>query len=168
MQITVKGTVAQVVAPLRKLADGNMNVLLNGLSDGGDKVRTKVRKALKTQTNVKKYGTITSRVEGGRRGYDYVITGEGGGLPIAEFPVSAPGSVSASPWGVMRQFKRSFVRAGKYLARISSKRFPVRKLYGPAISKEIVKDQSLDAFETGVRSDIGPEIDRRLARLLSG
>jgi hypothetical protein len=168
MQIVVSGTMAQVMAPLRKIAGGKMGVLENGLSDGGDKVRTKVRKALKTQTNVKKYGTITSRVQGARRGLSYVITGEGKGLPIDEFPVSAPGSVSASPWGVMRKFKRSFVRAGKFVARLSSKRFPVRRLYGPSIAKEIVKDQSLAAFEAGVRTDIVPEIDKRLARLLSG
>jgi hypothetical protein len=168
MGISVSGSIASIVAPLSRLASGNgLRAVQDGLTEGGDKVRTKVRKALKAQTNPIKYATITSRVDGKRNGFSYFIEAKGGGLPIKEFPHSAPGSVSASPWGVARTFKRSFVKAGGALvARLTRKRFPVRKLYGPSLSKELVKDQSLAAFEVGVRADVVPAIDKRLARLL--
>ena len=169
MRIVVSGSLAEIITPLARAASGNaLRALKEGLGEGGDKVRTKVRKALRAQTNVKKAESVNSRTSSVRAGLEYIIKGTGKGIPIEEFPVSAPGHVTASPWGVARVFKRSFVRpdTGAYSARLSSKRFPVRKLFGPSIAKEIVKDQSLAAFEAGVRSDVIPIIEKRLARIL--
>jgi hypothetical protein len=168
MRITISGGTAEIAGPLSRVAAGaGLRAVQEGLTEGGDKVRTKVRKALKTQTNPLKYATITSRVDGLRAGMSYIIKAKGKGLPIEEFPHSAPGAVTASPWGVARTFKRSFVKAGGALmARLSRSRFPIRKLFGPSLRKELVKDQSLAAFELGVRTDIVPAIDKRLARLI--
>jgi len=167
-RVTVTGSLAEIIAPLSKLTNSEaMQPLREGLYEGGDKVRTKVRKALKVQTNVSKYTSITSRVDSRKNGLSYGITGEGKGLPISEFPHSAPGNIVATPWGKEHRFKRSFVKpdTGAFVARLSSKRFPIRKLFGPSLAKEIVKDQSLDAFETGVRTDVVPAIEKRLARM---
>lgn len=168
MRIEVVGNVASIIAPLEKVADGNLQPLKEGLYEGGDKVRTRVRRALRVQTNVTKAASINTRVLSVRAGLSYIIKGEGKGIPIKEFPVNASGSVTAAPWGVSRTFKRSFVKVGgSFVARLTSKRFPLRKLYGPSVAKEIVKDQSLEAFEAGVRSDILPAINKRIARLLA-
>lgn len=167
MRVIVSGTIASIVGPLENLANaGAMRPLREGLYEGGDKVRTRVRRALKVQTNVKAYGTVVSHVPSVRAGLSYIIKGEGKGLPIQLFPVSAPGSVVASPWGVEHTFKRSFHNRMGYMARLSSKRFPIRKLFGPSIAKELVKDRSAEAFEAGVAADVLPAIEKRLARLL--
>ncbi len=171
ISVVVSGTLGTIIAPLSKLTNpAAMQPLREGLYEGGDKVRTGVRKALKAQTNVLKYDSITSRVNSRREGLTYGITGEGKGLPIREFPHAAPGHIVASPWGVSHTFKRSFVKpdSGAFVARLSSKRFPIRKLYGPSLAKEIVKDQSLDAFEVGVATHVVPAIEKRLARVFGG
>ena len=169
MRIKVSGNIAEIIAPFQQLGAGGIMPLREGLYEGGDKVRTRVRRALKKQTGVSAYSTITQNVEGIRSGMSYLIKTDRGGLPIKLFPVSAPGSVSASPWGVSRTFKRSFVKAGgKYMARISSKRLPVRSLYGASLKKEIVKDASLAAFDAGVKADIAPMIEKRLKRFFGG
>ena len=165
MEIVVSGSLATITAPMQNLASGADRAMREGLYEGGDKVRTRVRRALKVQTNVKAYGSITQRVPGVRAGLTYIIRGEGKGMPIELFPVSAPGPVVASPWGVVHTFKRSFANRLGYRARTTSKRFPIRRLYGPSVAKEIVKDQSAEAFEAGVRADVLAAIEKRLARL---
>ncbi|WP_316173561.1 MULTISPECIES: hypothetical protein [unclassified Bradyrhizobium] len=168
--VKVSGNIGTILGPISSLAaGGGRQALQEGLSDGGDKVRTKVRKAMRAQTNPLKYETITSRVDGKRFGLAYIIKGDGKKTPIALFPHSVAGAVTAAPWGVSRTFKRSFVRpdTGALSARTTSKRFPVRKLYGPNMAKEVVKGQSLAAFEVGVSTDVLPAIERRLARLLA-
>lgn len=166
--VTVTGTLGEIIAPLSRLTDpAALQPLREGLYEGGEKVKTKVRKALKVQTNVSKYASITSRVNARKNGLTYGITGEGKGLPIVEFPHAAAGSIVATPWGVEHRFKRSFVKpdTGAFVARLSSKRFPIRKLFGPSLAKEIVKDQSLAAFEVGVKADVVPAIEKRIARM---
>lgn len=170
-RVVVKGSIGQIIAPLGRLANpAALQPLREGLYEGGDKVRTRVRRALRVQTNVSKAASVNSRVNSRKAGLSYGITGEGKGLPIREFPHSAPGNIIASPWGVVHAFKRSFVKPdnGSFVARLSSKRFPIRKLFGPSLAKEIVKDQSLAAFEAGVAADVVPAIEKRLARLLGG
>lgn len=169
--IQVSGKVATIIAPFDRLkGQAALQPLREGLYEGGDKVRTRVRRALRVQTNVSKAASVNSRVNSRRAGMTYIIVGEGKGLPITDFPHSAPGNVEASPWGVVHRFKRSFVKpgSGAFVARLTSKRFPLRKLFGPSIAKEIVKDGALDAFHAGVAADIVPAIEKRLARLLGG
>lgn len=92
MQIVVQGTLAEVIAPLTNLPEKAQRAMREGLQQGGDKVRTQVRHALKVQTGVKAYGTIVKHTTGtlSHSGIlNYVIRGDGKGLPIANFPVKA-------------------------------------------------------------------------------
>ncbi len=148
-------------------------VMAEGLNEGGDKVRTQVRRDLKEQMNVKKYGAITSRTPSRKASpgnLRYEIQGEGKGLPIEEFPVrsAAHRPVTAQPWGVSHTFKRSFKTTGKGLlrARISSRRFPIRSLRGPAVSKEIVKDRTAAHFEAEAAGTVERAVVKRLGRLM--
>jgi hypothetical protein len=151
------------------LGDGRARrELSRGLADGGNKVRTKVRRALQDQTGVVKYATIVSKVTSYRSALTYVITTTGKGLPIKEFKWSVPGNVQAMPWNVSHLFARSFRTKVKGLlrARTTSKRFPIRALYGPSLPKELVKDKSLEAFEAGVRTDVTIAIAKRIAKMM--
>lgn len=86
MHMSVSGNLATVMAPLQNLPALSMRAMQQGLQEGGDKVRTKVRRSLKTQTNVKAYGTIVAHAPGARSGLIYTIRGTGKGLDIEEFP----------------------------------------------------------------------------------
>jgi len=164
--VMVSGNFAAIILPLTRLSGARVE-LERGLSAGGDKARTKVRKALRDQTNVKRYSSIVSRSPSHRSGLTYTIEGQGKGLPIAEFPVQATAAgVEAEPWGVAHLFKRSFAMAKGFRARLTSRRFPIRALYGPSIAKEIGKDKSLNAFESAVRTDVMPAVMARLEALV--
>ncbi|ACL55637.1 hypothetical protein [Methylobacterium nodulans] len=147
--------------------------MAEGLNEGGDKTRTPVRRDLREQTNVLRYGTIVSRTKT-RRAYpghlEYAIDGTGKGLPIKEFPVraAARSPVTAQPWGVAHTFARSFKTSAKGLlrARLGPERFPIRALYGPAIPKEIIKDRVAAHFEATAPGLVEAAVLKRLARLL--
>ena len=160
----------------RMHGDGRLHrAITEGLREGGDKTRTAVRRALVQQTGVKAYRSITSRTrsfaENG--GLAYVIVGAGKGMPINEFKTKiargAGGGVLSAPWAVGRQFQRSFGLKGKGVdgarARTSNKRFPIRKLYGPSVAKEIVKGQSAAAFFHGAETFV---LDRIIVRIGRG
>jgi hypothetical protein len=146
--------------------------LREGLQEGGNKVATKVRRALREQTGVTKYGTILSRTHAGLGSggeLAYVIRGQGKGLPIGNFRVGVNAKgVLAFPWGKAHLFKRSFKTSSKGMlrARLGASRMPIRAFFGPSIAKELTKDHSAAAFEAGVRAEVEPIIIKRLGRLL--
>jgi len=148
-----------------------------GLNDGGDKVRTKVQRALKVQTGVKLYRSITSRMAQSGKGFArasagnlaYQIVATGKGIPIKEFAAKrTAGGITAPVWGVDHRFKRSFGIEGKgvdgFRARTTSKRFPIRKLYGPALPKELGKGKIPGVFFDAVQTDVVPAIANRLIK----
>lgn len=144
-----------------------------GLNEGGDLERTQVRRTLREQTGVKAAGSITRRTST-RRAYagrlEYDVDGAGKGMPIKEFPVSASarGPVTATPWGVAHRFKRSFKTTGQGLlrARLGARRMPIRALYGPAVSKEIVKDETAAEWQAKAAPTVERMVFKRLGRLL--
>lgn len=144
-----------------------------GLNEGGDLERTQVRRTLREQTGVKAYSSITkrtgtTRAHAGRLQYD--VLGTGKGMPIKEFPVAASARrpVTAKPWGVPHTFKRSFKTSGQGLlrARLGAERMPIRALYGPAVSKEIVKDETAGEWQANAAPVVSRMVMKRLGRLL--
>lgn len=147
--------------------------LVQGLNEGGDLETTQARRNLRGQTNVKRYGTVlrnTGQRKASAGNLEYRIEGRGPGLPIKEFPVRASvrTPVSADPWGVGHTFARSFKTRGRglLLAREGGDRLPVRKLYGPSIAKEIVKDETAADFEGSAGPRVEGAVFKRLGRLL--
>lgn len=173
------------------------------LGGAGDKSRTQVRKALRTQMGTKGIRAINANTSGSvdLLGLAYTLRGVGKGLPIEEFPVRASkslkalvrwhprehwklqvrprqaggrfspipdegfvGGVTASPWRVSRTFQRSYVSEKGYRARTPDGR--TRKLYGPAIGKEIIKDHSLATWEATAIPELERQMVSRLARLV--
>lgn len=188
ISLKTSGSVVDVLAPLRGLRDAKgLRALRQGLQEGGDKTRTKVRRVLKTQMGLKNYGTVVKHTFGGiaaNHEMAYIIRGEGKGLLInqslglrvaaappqkrnrlGQFMARAIGLVSARPWGVLHRFKRSYTgRSGNPVARRPDG--TVRALRGPSPAKEIVKGRSLSTFEASVATDVRFAIEKRLARLL--
>lgn len=75
--------------------------------------------------------------------------------------------VSASPWATPRSFVRSFVRADgePAMVRQPGKR-ATRRLFGPAIWKELVKDRALVTFEQVGPAEVARILPAKMARLL--
>ena len=52
----------KLIRGIEKMPKQISAAIARGLSEGGDKVRTKVQRALKEQTGVVRYASVTSRV----------------------------------------------------------------------------------------------------------
>lgn len=175
MRITVSvgSGIAGFAARVAALPVQARRAMVQGLNEGGDLERTDARRNLKGQTGVKRYGAIVSRTKS-RRAHDgdlaYHIDGLGKGMPIQEFPVSAAkrGPVTAKPWAVVHRFKRSFRTSGKGLlrARIGANRMPIRALYGPAVSKEIVQGETVADFQGTAAARVERTVMKRIVRLM--
>ena len=130
------GVTFRIDAPsVAKFEKSIQRAVARGLNEGGDKVRTQVQRALKKQTGVSKYSSITSRISTTRAypqfmagaigsnlgsgfssygSLSYQIIAKGSGIPIKEFPVHlVDGAVDAKTWGVDHVFKRSFEIKGR-------------------------------------------------------
>ena len=145
-----------------------------GLNEGGDLERTKVRRVLRDQTGVKAAGSITKRTRS-RRAYAgslvYNLDGTGKGVPINEVLVKASvgARVTAMPWGVRHDFgPRSFKsrRLGLLRRRVGLRRMPIEAFNGPSVAKEIVKDASAAEWQANAAPAVDRMVVKRLGRLL--
>lgn len=148
--------------------------LAKGLNEAGEQIFHDVQQALFRQMGTKSFAPVesaTDTIQASAGSLTFTIIGRGSGLKIEEFPVSAAvhSPVTAMPWAVSHTFKRSFMTSARGLlrARTTSKRLPIRSLRGPAPAKEIVKGQSLAAFESGVSGRLEPMVQRALTKILA-
>ncbi len=140
-----------------------------GMLDGSRKVTTVVKRALKEQSGAKKLKTVTERVTvmPSASALRYVIAVSGKTTDIKDFGAKKTGKgINASPWNNPRLFKRSFYLEGMYMARTTSKRFPIRTLHGPNLAKEAMTGVVPGRFELTVRYEIPPKILARVAAAL--
>lgn len=115
----------------------------------------------------------------------FVIRSTGRYLPLGEFrPAQFSYGVRANPWGRAQRFEGAFIFAGN---RRSGQRMPggnvfynsrrfnpasgrnnlALPMWGPAIPKEMVRDESRQAFE-GTARELGPRVAHELRRLTGG
>jgi len=96
--------------------------------------------------------------------------GKFGGFTRAQF-------VSAGAWGVNEQYDGAFIArgqagqtkgagAGHIFARTSDARHPIRKLWGPAIPREMVRKRTETIVEDMVDSVLTKRLEHELGRLL--
>jgi hypothetical protein len=146
--------------------------LSRALNHEGDKGRTQVKRALVKQTGIK-YGAVDkamATVRSTPATLTYTLKARGDETNIAWFGgLQRRKGVSAAPWNKRRIFARSFIvpRFGRAFIRTSKKRLPIRPLYGPNLARELVKDSSAAAWQSGVANivaRVGHEIGRMLPR----
>ena len=175
MRITVSADAgaARFAALLAAVPVKARRAFVEGLNEGGDLERTQVRRNLKAQTGVTRYGAIVKRTHAKRAGASglvYSIEGTGKGMPIREFRTraSARSPVTAWPWAKAHTFARSFKTSGKGLlrARLGPDRMPIRAFYGPAVSKEIIRDQTAADFQATAAPTVSRAVMKRLVRIL--
>lgn len=155
-------------------------VFARALTHEGRKGFTAVKRALRQQTSIKS-GTISGamRFTGAKqKALETRIVGRGREIPLKEFGAKQfTYGVRATVWGRSQRFPGAFMgpRPGQVAAslgghvfhRTGTARLPIEKMFGPSIPKEMVKDQSREAFEAGV-ANILPRAMHELARVLAG
>ena len=168
-----------------------LRAIAQGLNEGGDLVRTRVRAAMREQTGLVKLSSVTKRERGTRAfaigrqaiggvgpprpqrlAYDIIYTSKP--TKAAEFRTSVQagpgGGVTIWLWGVPHRIKRSFRGTGKIAGQLKMRRLgprlPTRSFDGPDLAKEAVKGHVAETFLTQSALLVPPIIDKRLQRAL--
>ena len=164
--------------------------IAQGLNEGGDKVRTQVRRTMREQTGLLRLNSVTRRERGlrafatGPEAKSGVGPPRPGGLSYTIIYVGKPptkpdefrksvttgpgGGVTVWMWAVAHKFKRSFQQKfkGGLRMRTTGPRLPIRSFDGPNLAKEAVKGQVATTFLEGAATIVPPIIEKRLARAL--
>jgi hypothetical protein len=148
--------------------------LRRAINHTGDKARTHMGRALAKQTGLK-YGQVRQAlrtIPANVATLVYRIIAKGGYLSLKEFGArQTRKGVSAAPWGKRRVFPHTFIIAslgGHVFERKGAARYPIRKLWGPAIPAEMVKDQSRAAFEQTVEAELPARLTHEVDAILGG
>lgn len=146
------------------------------LNDTNKAIHTRVKRVLSeqmgaSQRDIVKHGgikmirAINSRLEAS-------IVAKGGYMPLSDFKSrQVKRGVSAAPWGTRRIFPKTFIvrsLGGNAFKRLGAKRLPIEKLWGPAVPREMVRDQSAKAFEEVSARMLPTEVRRQIERLTLG
>lgn len=161
-----------IAALLRRAALAAPAATARALNRAGTQSRTAIIDALAGQTGLKK-GEIRKAfsfvpASSGRLAVRIVARGPHTSLSRFGARQTARG-VSAAPWAKRRVFPSTFIVAklgGHVYVRTSRKRFPIKKLYGPAIPNEMVKDAAAQAFHDTAPRVLLKRLEHELGRLL--
>lgn len=136
-----------------------------------ERARTDVTRALVKQTGLR-FGAVrkaTSLLRSSPATLTAEIRARGGYTSLKEFGArQTKKGVSAAPWGRRQVFDHTFIvrrYGGHVYKREGAARFPIQKLYGPAIPVEMVKGQSKAAFLRAVETELPKRLDHELGRL---
>ncbi len=175
LSVKVSGSLAEIRAGVEALASPKLRQgFAFAINHTLGKTETQVNRALVKQTGLK-YSTIKAAMKrysasaGTLKGE---IVGRGSHTTLGQFgPRQTSKGVSAAPWGERQIFEGTFMVArygGEVFRRTGSSRFPIKKLYGPAIPKEMVKDEAEAAFHRTVASELPSRVNHELSRLIGG
>ncbi len=156
MQIVLKDldqTRIRYEAMVQRVGDGNATLAFSrALNHEGRKSFTAVKRALRKQTDIPP-GIISAAMtfkSSSKQNLSTIISGAGRELPLRLFrPAQFSYGVRAKVWGKHQIYRSAFIVArygGNVFHRTLRKRLPIQQMFGPSIPKEMVKDQTLDAF----------------------
>jgi hypothetical protein len=157
---------------VRLVGEQKATVAFNrALNSEGNKVRTQVRRSLRQQTGAKQ-DLINRETRSFRSSFSsltYTIEARGTHLGLSHFnPRQFAYGVRAKPWGRSQRFEKAFLvssLSNNVFVREGKSRFPIRKMFGPAIPKEMVQDATREAFEAA-QPDVLREATRQLQRMI--
>lgn len=158
---------------LREAAAKFPHAIALALNRTVSETRTAVARALVQQTGAK-YGVVRkalSIIPATAATLTAAIVAKGSYMPLSAFKArQTKKGVSAAPWNTRRVFPHTFIIArygGNVYKRVGRARFPLHKLYGPAIPVELPKYQSRDAFYATAPAVLAKRLDHELGRLLT-
>lgn len=162
------GNLADVYGDISKRTPA---ALARALNWTGDKARTTATRIL-AQVAGLSYGRTRKEIKTKRaQRYDLEYDISVSGMP---FSLQAFGAhqtargVSAAPWGQRRIFPHTFIVAklgGQVFVREGSARMPIRKLWGPSLPKEFVRDVVPKAFIATAEDEFAGRVLHEVERL---
>ena len=165
---------ARFVDMIDRLGSGKLRQAeVRALNHVGDKAFTAVRRALVAQTSLSRDDISRGlrKVRASRqRQEEYRIVGTGARIALAHFgPVQFSYGTRAKVWGRLQRYPRTFIIeafGGNVFKRVGSGRSAIKKLWGPGIATELVRDLSVKAFEHAAK-DLGPRLAHEMDYLLA-
>lgn len=139
----------------------------------GRKGYTSVVRALAQQTSIKQKDVRSSTrfIRASSATLTTIIRGQGSHFPLRYFrPRQFSFGTRAKVWGKTQRFPSAFIFAGSpksgqfvggghVFRRTGAGSYPIRPMYGPSIPAELVKDESVEAWEANTR-EILVEVER--------
>lgn len=166
LELDDNGVLEQFYLRVHQLGEKRATRLFRlAMNKKGRQGTTAVKRAIRKQTSIK-YGDISKVVKfRPARGYNLEtrITGTSREMPLSYFkPRKFSYGVGVTVWGKRQRYSGQFIVAkygGGVFVRASKARFPIRQTFGPSVAKEMVKDESRQAFEDNA-SKIMLEVNR--------
>lgn len=173
---------------LKALGEGGARkAMARALNYEGKKMYSAVKSALHRQTSIRAgdvHRALKTRQarpgvsSKGATALEFVIEGTGRELSLRYFsPSQKKAGTSAKVWGRRQMFNRAFMGPkpgaiamklnGNVFHRLSAERLPIEKMWGPSISKEMVKDQAKAAFEEAAPRVVS-RVEVEIATILRG
>jgi len=163
---------------------GAYKAMARALNHEGKKTCTLVKRALGKQTSIppkiinKAVKTVQARPDRAGTPIEFAIKGRGSPISLMYFkPTQFKAGTKATVWGKRRMYAHAFMGPrpsvvspklkGHVYIRSSDKRYPIKLLHGPAVSEELVKDLSLQAFESSFPK-IVDRVGHELGRVMKG
>lgn len=154
---------------IKRIGDKSEYAIRKAVDEVGNKTRTQVIRAVAKQAGVKT-GRVrsvlhTSQAMGAGAG-TFIITARDVTMSMKEFaPRQTPKGVAAKPWNAKRVFPHTFFGPGSHVfVREGKGRLPIKKLWGPAIPKEMVKDEAERTFFANVETLLPAAVEKWLMR----
>jgi DNA-binding transcriptional regulator of glucitol operon len=193
MTFEVKVDVREVVnaaTQITALGKRTRKAIVSALSRAGDMGFTQVRRSLAEQTGIKQadlvHGSSGIRKQLATLGsLEYDVVAKSSCTPLSYFnPTQTGAGVSASPWGQRRVFQGAFmatVKSGhvgvwaheagpaQYARRVHAyySQVNIRQLWGPSITKEMIKEPTPTAFKKAVTDNFTPRLTHELERMIA-
>ena len=159
---------------LKQIGNQAPHAIRRAVNHTGDKVTTKVTRALAKQTGVK-YGAVKKALYIRRATYGratYIIGTRGGYIPLKEFDArQTRDGVAATVWGKRRVFPHSFIIpsfGGNVFVRMGKDRKPIRRMWGPALPNELVKAETAAMFQNTVAAELPARVVHEVSAILDG
>ena len=168
------------------LGEGKARVAMaRALNHTGRKAYTAVRQALRVQTSapaaiIRQEVVFRGAAHKGSTALEAIIRGRGSELPLGIFkPQQTEVGASAFVWGKRQVYVGTFGAPGdnaKLVARLGGQpfhregaaRYPIQRVFGPSLPKEMLKDETRATFERISESDLQDRIAHEIARMLPG
>ncbi|OYW52322.1 MAG: hypothetical protein B7Y80_20085 [Hyphomicrobium sp. 32-62-53] len=150
--------------------------LARALNHTGGVAFTSVKKALArqmglTQKALQEDGRSLTKLQAipGRLSFAVVARGRATNMMLHKARPTRRG-ITAYPWGVKHSFGSAFMIPSRssIFRRKTQARFPLEKLLGPNITKELVKDAPPEAFEATVAQRLPKRVAHEVATIAKG
>ncbi len=159
---------AAMISALEALGEKKFSRTLRwALGKAGDRGYTASKRSIAKDLGLKQ-AVVASEMAKKKRGLEFIVDSQGARLPLRYYsPRQTRKGVTARIYGKRILHPHAFIvkrYGGNVYRRTGKARFPIRKLTGPAIPIEMIRENSVEAFRAALSEVFPRELDRLVAR----